>query len=134
MTKLKTKFTTELYFPCKHCGKWRRQHIGKVRKCLFEATVFEPKKDVDLTDEQRYALLERCDVLRKQLVLPLEKITSTLDMYLDNLHTAAVTGCPHSDTTAFPAINSPAGRVHVTCSLCNFDWYEPLAPAKEEPR
>lgn len=121
--------TPEFYFPCRHCGQWRRLHVGKERKCLFQASRFEPKWPREFKAADRAKTLERLDRLDRQLVERLRKRADKLEQVIAKINDAARAGCPHAndDGDSFLeryALPQPKSRCHVICSLCGEDWYE----------
>lgn len=121
------KVTPSLYFPCRGCGLWRRQHVGKERKCPFDAGNFSPTHPRDLSAKGRIRLLERIERLQIQLVERPSKRLDELDSALDKLVMAASECCSHTydnGATALDRQSTEHGTVHVACELCKEDWYE----------
>ena len=118
----------ELYFPCKNCGKWRREHVGKERKCLFQASSFEPKFPSDFSTHERGATLERTERLGQQLVERARNRADTLEQEIGEINEAARHGCPHVDDNGMGLLErhtpNEGEKYHVVCSLCQEDWYE----------
>lgn len=121
--------TPHLYLPCKHCGLWRRQHQGKNRKCLFDATTYAPVLPKDLTAKDRRRLLDRLAHLELQLVIRKREALEALEKDIDKVVMVATEGCPHEDDEgkSLIAIDPPYGievhREHHTCKLCSEDWW-----------
>jgi len=122
------KLTPELYFPCRNCGKWRRQHVGSERKCLFQASCFEPKWPMEFTAAEREATLERLERLDRQLVEGARRRADDLEQVIGKINDAARFGCTHVNDEGMGLLERHAPRegekYHVICSLCGEDWYE----------
>lgn len=117
-----------LYLPCRNCGQWRRQHVGPERKCVFQASLYEPKEPRDLTSDERYQLIARIERLRKQILRPLEKENMRVEKRLDALTDIAGEGCTHRDEEGISLAERHDDprypRIHFACSVCDYDWYE----------
>ena len=115
--------TPEFYFPCRHCGQWRRLHGGKERKCLFQASCFEPKWPLEFN-----ATLERLARLDRQLVERTRERADKLEQVIAKINDAARAGCQHINDQGMGLLERHAPRqgekYHVICSLCEEDWYE----------
>jgi len=130
------KLTPELYFPCRNCGQWRRQHVGKERKCLFQASRFEPKWPAEFNTAEREATLERTERLDHQLVERARKRADALEQVIGKINDAARFGCTHVNDEGMGLLerHAPRGeKYHVICSLCGEDWYENEEGKKLEP-
>jgi len=129
--------TPEFYFPCRNCGKWRRQHVGKEKKCLFQASCFEPKFPAEFNTAEREATLERLERLDKQLVEKLRTKADDLEHAIGLINAAARFGCFHTDDEGKGLLERHAPhegeKYHVICSLCGEDWYENEEGKKLEP-
>ena len=120
-----------LYYPCLNCGQWRRQHLGKEKKCLFQASNFEPKFPPDFTAKERVALLDRTERLDQQMVGQVRQRVDALEKQIGKINEAARHGCPHVDDNGMgllekysPQEGEKGEKYHVVCSLCEEDWYE----------
>ena len=121
------KVTAELYFPCRHCGLWRRQHIGKEKKCPFDASCFEPKSPKELGATERNNLKDRLEILRNQIINKPSKVLEETDMKIDAIVTLATSDCSHQredGTSLLDRQSTEHGTVHTVCELCGEDWYE----------
>jgi hypothetical protein len=121
--------TPELYFPCRNCGQWRRQHVGNERKCLFQASSFQPKFPSEFTTQEREATIDRAERLDRQLVEKVRQEADRLEQEIGKINEAARFGCTHVDEEGKNLLDRqvPAEisrHVHVICSLCGEDWYE----------
>jgi len=118
----------ELYFPCRNCGQWRRQHVGSERKCLFQASCFEPKFPSEFTTHERESTLERVETLDRQLVGRLHSKADVFEQEIGKIHDAATFGCTHVNDEGMGLLERHAPRegekYHVICLLCGEDWYE----------
>lgn len=127
----------ELYFPCRNCGQWRRQHVGKERKCLFQASNFEPKWPVEFTAAERESTLERLKRLDRQLVARARNKADDLEQAIGKINEAARAGCQHIDDQGMGLLARRAltetEKYHVVCSLCEEDWYEDEEGKKLHP-
>lgn len=128
---LTKSFSPERYFPCKHCGKWRRQHVkvDRARKCPFDTTFFEPKPAKELTAFERNEIQARVALLEHELLRPAQKYAEDLEQALDLLKDAAGKHCPHMDEDGYTIEKRPtqAGAKYKTyceCTICGEDWYE----------
>jgi hypothetical protein len=122
--------TPSLYFPCANCGMWRRQHLGKERKCPFASSNFVATEAASLTARDRRRLLDRLTLLHVQKVEFPRRELDEIDVAIDGITTAAQAGCAHKDDdgsslleTRLPHMGNP-GRTHMLCPLCDEDWYE----------
>ena len=126
-----------LYHPCRNCGHWRRQHLGKEKKCLFQASNFEPKFPPDFTTKERVAMLDRAERLDQQMVERVRQRVDALEEQIGKLNDAARQGCPHVDDNGMGLLERHAPhegeKYHVICSLCQEDWYEDEEGKKLEP-
>ncbi len=128
LTKL---FSPERYFPCRNCGRWRRQHlkVKGLRKCPFDATFFVPKQAKELTAFERNEVQARVALLEHQLLRPAQKNVEALEKALDLLRDAAGKECPHKDEdgdTIEKRPTSPGSKfgTYCVCTICHEDWYE----------
>lgn len=130
----KKRMTPELYFPCRNCGQWRRAHVGSERKCLFQASRFEPKAPLDFTARERGDVLRRVQRLQHHLVERRQRALEAVEQEIGKISDAASSGCTHhaDDGVSLLERYSPPPddkgniptQVHVVCTLCDEDWYE----------
>ncbi len=129
--------TPELYFPCRSCGLWSRQHVGVMRKCMFQASCFEPKWPREFSAAEREATIERLERLTRQLVGRRRRKADALEQEIDKIHSAACAGCRHINDAGVVLLDRRdpyAGqKYHVICSLCGEDWYEDEEGRKLHP-
>lgn len=124
------KVTPRFYFPCRCCGLWRRQHIGKERKCPFASGVFEPVAPENLSMAERLRLLDRIKRLQYQKVDRPRKELDELDTAIDGVVGEATKGCTHKDDQGGSLLDRQPvtveldNKTHVKCELCDEDWYE----------
>lgn len=122
------KMTPDFYFPCRHCGEWRRNHAGKERKCLFQASCFEPKWPMEFTAKERESTLARMERLDKQLVNKMRTLADARETAISKIIEAARFGCTHVNDAGMGLLERYAPtateKYHVVCSLCEEDWYE----------
>lgn len=124
------RLTPTLYFPCRNCGLWRRQHVGSELKCPFASACFDATPPEKLSAKDRQRLTERIDVLRRQIIQRPSDQLEWLDGKVDELVTLATSGCSHkydngSDATDRHMVTVELdNKTHVICELCHEDWYE----------
>jgi hypothetical protein len=131
------KLTPERYFPCRNCGQWRREHAGKERKCLFQASRFEPKFPAEITSLEREALLGRLETLDRQLVGRLHKKADDNEQEIGKIHDVAASCCEHVNDEGMGLLERRLApekdKYHIICSLCGEDWYEDEEGKKLHP-
>ena len=124
------RLTPQLYFPCRNCGLWRRQHVGKERKCPFASGCFDPTKPSQMKSADRIRLNDRIEVLRRQIIQRPSDQLEWLDGKVDELLTLASSDCSHKyddgtdATDRQPVTVELDNKIHVICELCKEDWYE----------
>lgn len=111
--------------------------MGSERKCLFQASCFDPKWPIEFTAVEREATIERLERLDRQLVERRRQEADDLEQEIGKIHDAATHGCTHINDDGAGLLERHAphngSKYHIICSLCGEDWYEDEEGRKLHP-